>query len=77
MWFEDNSISTLVEEFGRSITMMNPVPKAQFFEAIYTSIFKQLFVTKTTGGGLLEPVLMYFRTVEINGWGILYLYYLV
>ena len=70
-------MSTLAEKFGQTTVIINPVTITQFFEAIYTGIFKQLFVTKLIEGNLLGPVLKYFGTIKTNRQGILYLHYLV
>lgn len=46
---------------------MNLVPIAQFFEAVYTKIFKRLLVVRSIKDGLLRPVSTYFGMVKLNG----------
>ena len=67
VWFRQIEETTSVEKFQRAIAILNSVAIAQFFEAIYTDIFKYLFAIGTTNGGLLRLVLTYFETGEING----------
>lgn len=74
VWFEDNRPTTSIEEFGQATAMINPVAIAQFFEAIYTDIFKCLLATRSIKSGLLKPVLIYFGAIKINSWGMLYLH---
>lgn len=50
---------------------------AQFFEAIYISIFKRFLVAEFTGAVLLRPILTYYKTVETNGQEKLYLHFLI
>ena len=50
---------------------------AHFFIAVYTDIFKRLFIARVTYNSLFRFVLTYFGTVETNDHGMLHLYYLV
>ncbi len=59
------------------MAIMNLMTIAQFFEAIYTSIFKYFFAAISTKGCLLEPISIYFGRIKTNDQEILYLYYLV
>lgn len=77
MRFEDNRPTTFPKEFGQAIAMINPIAVVQFFEAVYTGIFKHLLTIKSIKNGFLELVLMYFGIVEINSPEIIQLYYLI
>lgn len=66
MWFEENKPTTFTKEFGQAIVMINLVAIVQFFEAIYTSIFKPFLIIEFFEGDLLEPVLTYFEMAETN-----------
>ena len=46
--------------------MINLVAMAQFFTAVCTGIFKQLFVIRLAEGDFLGLVLTYFGIVKIN-----------
>ena len=56
---------------------INPVTIAKFFHIICNAIFIFLFDAGQKEGGFLRPILNYFGIIEINGCGILHLYYLV
>lgn len=77
MRFENNGPTTSKEEFQQVTAMMNLIAITQFFETICTGIFRRPLVARSIKGGLLGLVSTYFGTVEINGQGILYLYYLL
>lgn len=47
---------------------------AKFFEATCIAVFKQLLNARSQENSLLGLVSTYFRMVDTNGWGILYLY---
>lgn len=73
----DNSSNAFAEEFKQATAIINLMAIAQFFEAIYTSIFKRFLAARSIENRLFGPVLTYFRTVKTNSQRILYLYYLV
>lgn len=54
---------------------MNLVAIAQFFEALYTSIFKYFLIARFIKSRLLGPISTYFKIIEINSSGILYLHF--
>lgn len=49
----------------------------KFFHIIYKKVLLTLLASRYCDEGLLRLVSMYFDIIEINGHGILYLYYLV
>lgn len=75
--FGENEETTSAEDFQQVTTIINPVVVTQFFETIYTSIFKGFFITEITNGGFLGSVSTYFETIEMNSQGILYLHCLI
>lgn len=46
--------------------MINLIVIVQFFEAIYTSLFKHFFVARFIKSSLLGQVITYFDIVETN-----------
>lgn len=67
MQFKNNRLTTFTEEFGQATVMINLVAIAQFFKAIYIGIFKSFLAIKSIKADFLEPVSIYFETVETNG----------
>ena len=55
--------------FSHAIATINPVKVATFFIETCKGIFNHLFRAKSSESGLFAPVSAYFRTIEINGWG--------
>ncbi len=64
---EDSTLSTSAKEFRWATAVMNLMAVTQFYEAIYTGIFKHLLATGSIGERLLKPVSTYYETVETNG----------
>lgn len=64
---KDPGLSTFVEKFVWATTIMNLMAIAQFFEVIYTRIFKYLFTVGSIEDDLLEPVSIYYNIVDMNG----------
>lgn len=48
------------------MAIINLMVVAQFFETIYTSIFKRLFIAEFTESNLYGPIFTYFRIVKTN-----------
>lgn len=63
---EGNNQTTSTKEFRWAITIMNPVAITQFFEAIFTGIFKCFFITESIENDLLRLVSTYFGMIEMN-----------
>lgn len=56
---------------------MNLVAIAQFFHVTYIGIFKYLLVAESIENELVKLISTYYRMVERNSQGILYLYCLM
>lgn len=63
--------------FARRTAKMNSIAGVKFFHIIYDMVFISLLAASQFEGGLLGLISNDFVTVETNGRGILYLYYLV
>ena len=59
------------------IATMNLITIVIFFYKIYESIFNYLLIVKSSNSRFFGLISAYFGTIETNGQGILYPYYLV
>lgn len=66
MGFDDNRLTTFIEKFLQVIAIMNLIAITQFFEIIYTAIFKLFLIIESIKDNLLGLVLTYFEMVKIN-----------
>ena len=65
MRYESSESKDKEDGFAHFTKTMNPVAVAQYFEAIYTSIFEHLLALGSNNDGLLGPMSTYFGTVEM------------
>lgn len=75
--FENNDSNTFTKKFKQTIAVMNLIAMAQFFEAIYISIFKHFLAARSIKKELLRLVSTYYGMIEINGQEMLYLSYII
>lgn len=68
-------MSDNIDSIFKIITaIINLIAIAMFFNKIYTAIFDYLLAVRSIKGRLFGPLSTYFRIVETNEKGILYLY---
>ena len=67
----------IAKQLRESISVMNPVAMAQFFDTICQGVFNHLLQIGSIDGGLFDPVSTYFGTVETNSQGMFHLHCLI